>query len=261
MKISFVIPVYKSYQFLERLIASLATDLNENILFEFIFIDDSPSEDFDWKTFKEVVFDNFFKSQDFILFVNSKNMGVTYSRNKGFLRSSGDYIVFIDSDDFFYTENLNIFFRSLIKYDTNEVSVILFSTQASSTKLYDASCASLKILINDYGKGERLLVLTRSKFKPFISFLRGHEFAGLVRYHAKSECKFYINNLIVRSYSSENVHSLSSGLNHRLSLIGKGHLIASNFLMANNYYIPSLRFFLKFLWVRVKFIYHDKLSN
>jgi len=52
MKISFVIPVYKSYQFLERLIASLATDLNENILFEFIFIDDSPSEDFDWKTFK-----------------------------------------------------------------------------------------------------------------------------------------------------------------------------------------------------------------
>lgn len=102
--ICFVIPVYKSYYLLERCILSIL-EQKENYNLNIIIVDDTPVEcRMDIKKYTDY-------SEISILY-NTKNMGVTYSRNKGWFYSTSDYVVFLDSDDYLFKNAIsNIFYE------------------------------------------------------------------------------------------------------------------------------------------------------
>jgi glycosyltransferase involved in cell wall biosynthesis/MoaA/NifB/PqqE/SkfB family radical SAM enzyme len=83
--ISIVIPAYNRPDYLKRCLASVK--LQEGSNFEVIVVDDNSSENLKFAN----------KSCD-IFIRNEVNLGASCSRNVGFLKSSGELILFLDSD-------------------------------------------------------------------------------------------------------------------------------------------------------------------
>ena len=94
-KVSVVIPVYNAENTLVRCINSLLDNSYENI--EIILVDDC-SNDSSLDICKN------FNKEKIIVHHNEKNRGASYSRNKGIELSTGDYIMFVDSDDWVDSE-------------------------------------------------------------------------------------------------------------------------------------------------------------
>lgn len=90
--ISIIIPNYNKSEYLVKTINSVKSQTYEN--WECIIVDDFSSDDSRAKILNEIKYDKRFN-----LFINKTNKGASYSRNIGIKKSSGDYILFLDSDD------------------------------------------------------------------------------------------------------------------------------------------------------------------
>lgn len=100
--ISIVIPVYKAEKFLHRCIESLLRQTYTN--FEIILVDDG-SPDSSGK-----ICDEYSYKYSFIKSFHTNNNGVSAARNYGITRAQGEWICFIDSDDFVEDNYLEHFF-------------------------------------------------------------------------------------------------------------------------------------------------------
>ena len=90
--ISVIVPVFNTEQYIEQCLKSIITQDFKDI--EVIIINDGSTD-----ASAEIC--NFFASQDNRLTViHQKNMGLSGARNSGIRAAKGDYILFIDSDDF-----------------------------------------------------------------------------------------------------------------------------------------------------------------
>lgn len=92
MKISIIVPVYNSEKYLEKCISSLIYQTYKNL--EIILVNDGSTD-----KSKDVI-NKFFKKDSRIKVINKKNSGVSDTRNIGINASSGDYLLFVDSDDY-----------------------------------------------------------------------------------------------------------------------------------------------------------------
>lgn len=92
MKVSIIIPSYNSQDYLERCLDSVVNQIYKNI--EIIIIDDASTD----KT-KEIIKKYAEKDKRIIPFYQTVNKGVSASRNIGLKASTGEYIMFVDSDD------------------------------------------------------------------------------------------------------------------------------------------------------------------
>ena len=93
-KISIIIPFFDGLDFLKRAINSVLQQSYKK--FELIIIYDNPENKENLKSLKKFIF----KKSKIKLLINKKNIGAGYSRNKGIKNSNGNYIAFLDSDDF-----------------------------------------------------------------------------------------------------------------------------------------------------------------
>ena len=93
IKISVIIPIYNSKEYINRCIDSLVNQKNFND-YEIILVDDGSSDG------SEKVCDEYEKNYKNIKVFHKKNEGVSIARNKGIKESKGDYITFVDSDDY-----------------------------------------------------------------------------------------------------------------------------------------------------------------
>ena len=91
--VSVIMPVFNGEEFLERSMASLLKQTLEN--FEIVFIDDG-STDNSLKILKE-----YEKKYDFVNVLTQENSGSGKARNYGINEAQGEYIAFLDADDFF----------------------------------------------------------------------------------------------------------------------------------------------------------------
>lgn len=90
-KISIIVPVYNAQKYLKKCIDSIINQTYKNI--EILLINDG-SKDNSLKICKE-----YEKKDSRIIVIDKQNKGVSNTRNVGIKKSTGDYIVFIDSDD------------------------------------------------------------------------------------------------------------------------------------------------------------------
>lgn len=92
MKISVVIPVYNSAQTLERCVRSVAEQ--EGAELEIILVDDG-SRDASPQLCEQLS-----RRHAGIVVVHKDNGGLSDARNQGIARATGDYLTFVDSDDY-----------------------------------------------------------------------------------------------------------------------------------------------------------------
>ncbi|SIS51303.1 Glycosyltransferase involved in cell wall bisynthesis [Zobellia uliginosa] len=131
--LSVIIPVYNVEAYLERCIQSILKQNYSNL--EVILVDDG-STDNSWDICK------LYKSRDHrIIIIQQTNAGSSVARNTGLNKASGDYIAFIDSDDYVKTE----MFQTMISYAlTNNLSVVecglTQSNKAKELSPYNHKC-------------------------------------------------------------------------------------------------------------------------
>lgn len=92
-KISVIVPIYNTEKFLERCLTSLQNQSEQDI--EFLLIDDA-SMDRSLEIME--IFHN--KDKRFKIISWDENQGVSIARNKGLDIATGEYIGFVDSDDY-----------------------------------------------------------------------------------------------------------------------------------------------------------------
>ena len=107
--ISIIVPVYNVEKYLERCIESLINQTYQNI--EIILIDDGSSDNCG------EICDKYAKVDSRIKVIHQVNSGVSVARNAGLMAAKGEYIGFIDSDDFVNSDMYETLLTSMIKND------------------------------------------------------------------------------------------------------------------------------------------------
>lgn len=89
---SVIVPVYKTEKYLEQCVKSVLEQTYKD--FELILVDDgSPDK-------CPQICDEFARADERVLTIHKRNGGLSSARNAGVLRARGDYILFLDSDDY-----------------------------------------------------------------------------------------------------------------------------------------------------------------
>ncbi len=90
-KVSVIVPVYNAGKYLNRCIASLLAQTYTDL--EILLIDDGSTDD-------SLALCNAYARKDSrIVVLHHENHGVSYTRNRGLKVATGDYIIFVDADD------------------------------------------------------------------------------------------------------------------------------------------------------------------
>lgn len=91
-KVSIIIPIYNAEKYIKRCVDSILNQTYKNI--EILLINDGSKDS------SEKIINEYAKKYDFIKVINKKNEGVAKTRNLGITKATGDYIMFLDNDDF-----------------------------------------------------------------------------------------------------------------------------------------------------------------
>lgn len=100
MKVSIITPVYNAEKHIHRCIKSIISQTYTD--YELILIDDGSTDS------SSSICDTYAENNDKIKVIHQKNSGPGMSRNTGLLNATGDYILFVDSDDFIFNNTLEI---------------------------------------------------------------------------------------------------------------------------------------------------------
>ena len=91
-KISVIIPVYNVEKYLKQCVDSVLQQTYQNI--EVILVEDGSSDDC------PRICDEYKKIDDRVVVVHQQNGGLSVARNTGISLMTGDYVMFLDSDDY-----------------------------------------------------------------------------------------------------------------------------------------------------------------
>ncbi len=143
-KISVIIPVWNAEKFLEQTINSVLNQTYKNV--EIVCVNDG-STDGSLEILKRMQKNC---SMEFVI-VNQENQGGSSARNTGLDVATGDYIAFLDNDDIYHPQYLEILYYKL-KENNCDVSVCkntLFCDDSFSfDKLYDVKNIKTKRIYN-----------------------------------------------------------------------------------------------------------------
>lgn len=112
--ISIIIPVYKVERYLDRCIESIVNQTYKNL--EIILVDDGSPDNC------PEICDKWLSKDDRIKVIHQKNMGAGAARNNGLKIASGNFISFIDSDDYISPKMYQILYE-VFSYN-DEVDIV-----------------------------------------------------------------------------------------------------------------------------------------
>ncbi len=113
-RISVVVPVYKTKLYLEKCINSILSQSFTD--FEMILVDDGSPDD------SGKMCDTLSKKDERIKVVHKENGGLTSARIAGLEKANGEYIAFVDSDDYLHEDYLLNLFNA-IKQQNAELAI------------------------------------------------------------------------------------------------------------------------------------------
>lgn len=107
--ISIIVPVFNTEIYLEKCIKSLCAQTYENI--EILLIDDGSTDS------SGAICDEFENREKKIRAIHKKNGGPSSARNTGIEEAKGEYITFVDADDYVSPQYIENLYESVLKKD------------------------------------------------------------------------------------------------------------------------------------------------
>lgn len=112
LKVSIIVPVYNTnIEYFQQCMKSLVLQTYDNI--EVIVIDDGSKDE------NVILYEQFITSYKNIKLIHQKNNGVSAARNRGIAESTGEYIAFVDSDDWIAPNFIEILINGFDDFDVD----------------------------------------------------------------------------------------------------------------------------------------------
>ena len=134
-KVSIIVPVYNTEKYLKQCIDSITSQTLDDI--EIIIVDDGSKEEC------ALLCDELAKGDSRIKVIHKENAGVGIARNSGLEIASGEYVGFIDSDDYIKPEMYEALYEAAAKHEADLVMSGVcfvggntFSVEGESTEKY-----------------------------------------------------------------------------------------------------------------------------
>ncbi|MEJ1222346.1 glycosyltransferase [Sediminicola sp. 1XM1-17] len=120
MKLSILIPLYNKEKYIERCLESLlAQDLSLND-YEIIIVDDGSKDS------GPLIVKNYTEKYENIRLIEQENQGPSAARNRCLEAAKGDYVYFLDADDYLVTYVLHTILELALQ---NELDILEFNTK------------------------------------------------------------------------------------------------------------------------------------
>ncbi len=114
MKVSVIVPVYNVYDYLDKCLNSLVNQTLKDI--EIIVVNDGTPDN------SQEIIDKYVKKYSNVSGYKKKNGGLSSARNYGLKYAKGEYIAFIDSDDFVEVNMLEEMYKKA-KVDNSDIVI------------------------------------------------------------------------------------------------------------------------------------------
>ena len=115
--VSMIIPAYNTEKFLERCVESVCAQSYPEEYLEIIIVDDGSTDS------TGAVADKLAKKHGNIRVIHRENGGSSAARNSGIKQARGDYLGFVDSDDFISEDMVSLLVRALEEYGVRMAQV------------------------------------------------------------------------------------------------------------------------------------------
>lgn len=127
--VSVIVPTFRQTELLHKAIASLISQSYKNL--EIIVIDDNIDETFKIDNEKYL---SSLKDERIVYIRNSENIGSAKSRNKGLSIAKGKYVTFLDDDDYYSPDKIEIQLNETIKngYKVSICNLILIDDDGNT---------------------------------------------------------------------------------------------------------------------------------
>lgn len=126
--VSVIIPVYNASKHLEECIRSVSAQTLENI--EIICVDDNSTDD------SLTILNRLAKEDPRIVVITQENAGAGAARNHGLKYANGQYLSFLDADDFFDPQMLE---KAFCKAEAEQAELVVFKADFYNEKLHTFS--------------------------------------------------------------------------------------------------------------------------
>lgn len=141
--ISVIIPVYNVANYLDKCIESIIAQTYYNL--ELILINDGSMDE------SGKICDGFAKKDQRIKVIHQKNQGIAAVRNKGIIEAKGDYVFWVDGDDYVANTIIEELYRKLVQ-NKADMSICSYVQGSDRNFCFDRKeTANTEIL--DYVKG------------------------------------------------------------------------------------------------------------
>lgn len=190
--ISVIIPVYNVEDSLRRCIESIISQNYSDI--EILLIDDGSTDG------SGIICDSYVKIDNRISVIHQTNQGLSGARNTGILKSQGDYIAFVDGDDW-VEPNMFSVLKDAIDYSSADVVCCNYYTEyncnnqieliITSSLTEDNNETNLRnMLSGKYGNAVWNKLWRRSLFTDGLLFPDGHTYEdGLIQLKIMEKCQ------------------------------------------------------------------------
>lgn len=213
--ISVIVPVYNVEKYISRCVDSLLGQTYKNI--EIILIDDGSNDD------SSLICDHYASENKNIIAIHKNNGGQSSARNEGLMQARGQYIGFVDSDDWVSKDMYEYLYNLLIEYDA-DASSIWFVTCKTEDDLVKVHQENINVL---YGSeilefhlkealGSGAHSMCRCLFKA--SIIKGMRYPeGYVnedipfKFEALSKVDTFVNSNLVKYFYFQDSESTTRG--------------------------------------------------
>ena len=126
MKVSIIVPVYNVEEYLEKCLDSLINQTFKDI--EIIIVNDGSPDN------SEKIINKYIEKYHNIKYLKKKNGGLSSARNYGIKHAKGEYILFIDSDDYIENNMTELMYNKIIN-DNSDIVVCEFNYDFGNKKI------------------------------------------------------------------------------------------------------------------------------
>ncbi len=116
-KISIIVPVYNVEQFLRRCLDSILSQTFQD--FEVVLVNDGSTDN------SGQICREYARKDPRIVFIEKENGGLSSARNTGLDAAKGEYVGFVDSDDYIAPDMYKFLYENLVKYGA-DISICSF---------------------------------------------------------------------------------------------------------------------------------------
>lgn len=157
IKVSVIVPVYNGEEYIQTSISSIINqEFSEN--YEIIVVDDGSDDDS-----LDIVQELLSKSDIPYKLVHQRNSGVSVARNNGIEVSRGDYLVFVDSDDYVLTNHLSELYNGKTDFTLTQMA-----KEGSKSIVNSISYPEVPISAHDLIKMELQMIIPEFSFCQLI---------------------------------------------------------------------------------------------